>query len=683
MDNKCICPLPSGLLQCISFGLFLSCIWVVHSPTAKAQEVDSVATNSPIDSLAYANPRTQIITAEEIAQAGLSRLSDLFVLIDDWMGTSVEGYSWQSSANGLASYQEAAWTLLIDGQPVNLFILNAQNINTAPISIHEISYVEAINTPTFVAGNLYQGGVLHIHTHNPDEGASIKASITAGNEVGDPGPYRYTPYSTPNIDRIGPTLQGAASYAASGWHIRVQGKVDEHHATDERIRERVQTLYQGEKAPRLLLSSTSVDIGTTGQAGNHRVTAGFSRFQDLYFFEPIGLENPMDHRFYQIGARGDFSPGKPSGISYRLSYTSSSLDPRESKGGLNLDWRQNQFRGQYEVRFGTSSLRGALGLNTDYLQSFSEYTLADARLPLNRAYGDFFFRYQNVWEQRVMAYITQVKGVHGFGVLATLTARPTPAHTLSFVGSVVRQPYAETNRLWYWIRQGYDFLGDQGIDVSLPAVFNTSTTFLGDLSWRYRPSDQFSLTLAGSVRRFNDLTLAAYSFRYDSLTTGFNTETAVRSPVFGRLTKGSAAIQFRLSPSLDQRVYYAYQRFPSADGTYWQAWQNQPWHRFSYTLRFTPLERLSLYARVTYTSKTEWPDYFEAADVSQGRYEAQLPGVWLLDLSARKRLWRDHLQLNLAFRNLLNKSIRTHPAGAATNMVFQVQLQFYFNSQRP
>ena len=78
------------------------------------------------------SPGVQIITADDIAQAGLARLSDLFMLLDDWHATSVEGYAFDVSANGLAAAQEAAWLVLVDGNPVDLRILNAQNLNTLP-----------------------------------------------------------------------------------------------------------------------------------------------------------------------------------------------------------------------------------------------------------------------------------------------------------------------------------------------------------------------------------------------------------------------------------------------------------------------------------------------------------------------------------------------------------------------
>ncbi len=630
---------------------------------------------------AEAPPGTRILTADDIEQAGVARLSDLFRLLDDWYGVSVEGFAWDVSANALAPLQEPSWLLLVDHQPVDLRMLDAQNVNLLPISPAEIAYVEVVNAPTMVSGVFAQAGVLHLHTRTPAAGAALRGTFSARNEVGDPGPYRYTDFATPNIDRIGPTAQGAASFGGAGWHARVHGVADEHHATDERIRQRVLTLYRGEKAPRLLLAGGGLDLGATGRLGRHRLFAAATRFQDLRFFEPLGLEAPTDHYLYHVGLGGDFWPGQPAGLSYRLSYTVHDLDLRSNRDGLDFNWRQNAFRSHYEVRAGTDRVRGALGLSYDLIEGFTGVELGDPRLILPRAYGRVAFLADPRWQPELTAYVSRAKGQLGYGALATVRVFPAPAQALTLTGSVARQPYAERNRLWYWVTRGYNFFDVRGLDVALPTGFAASTTYTADLAWRLQPSDGFSLTLSAGYRRFDDLTLAAYAFGFDSLSTALPAATSVQGGVSGQATKAGAEVRFRLLPSLEQRLHYAYVRYPAGDDVFFVAWRNQPWHRFSYTARFTPLDRLSLYARLAYRSETLWPAYETAAAASGGRYQAQLPGYWLLDLSAQKRFWGDRLGLSLSLRNFLNEAYRTHPAGAVTNMVFQVRLQAYFHTR--
>ncbi|NBC17074.1 MAG: hypothetical protein GVY18_07135, partial [Bacteroidetes bacterium] len=190
-------------------------------------------------------PGVRVLSAEEVRQAGITRLGDLFRLLDDWDAATIDGYTWQAAAAGLAPLQTSTWTLLVDGQPVDLGLLDAPVLDMLPLPLSEIAYVEVISRPAFVAGMMAPAGTIHLHTRDPAGGLGLKGTVSAANEVGDPGPYRYTDFATPNIDRIGPTYEAAAFVADSTAHVRAFLKADEHHATDEQIEQRVRTLFPG------------------------------------------------------------------------------------------------------------------------------------------------------------------------------------------------------------------------------------------------------------------------------------------------------------------------------------------------------------------------------------------------------------------------------------------------------
>ena len=638
--------------------------------------------------LAYAQPAeappgVQIITAEEIAQAGITRLSDLFALLDGWYATSVEGFAWDASAGGLASAQEAAWTLLVDGQPVDLTALDAQNINRLPLAPSAIEYVEAIRVPAVVAGVLARGGVLHLHTRRPEAGVGVQASFAAGNEVGDPGPFRYTAFSSPNIDRIGPTFRGRVAASGRQWHVRAHGLADEFHATDTRIVRRVRSLYFGEKAPRLLQAGAGLDAAVVNTpVGTHRVFAAFSRLQDLPFYEPLGREAPTDVRLYHAGLAGSFFPESRAGLRYRISYTINDLDPRVNTGRLDFNWRQNALRGHYEVYAATRRLDGALGLSFEQIESFTGGPLTDPTVQIPRAYGRLAFTAKPRVRPSLTAYVSRAEGAAGFGVLGTLALHPHPQHHIQLHVAAMRTPYAAENRWWFWVPRGYSFFQNRGVALSLPGSFAAATRYTADAAWRVRFDDRTTLTFSGALRRLDDLTLARYDFAYDSLTTALDARTAVQGGLSGRVLSAGAELRVKLLPSLEHRFHYTYLRYPTDDDAFFEAWRSQPWHRLRYTVRYTPLDRLSLYARLAYTSETFWPAYNVAARDGGGLYESRLPGFWLLDLSAQKRFWRDHFAVSLSLRNFLNEPYRTHPAGAVTQMVFEVRLQAYLHRGR-
>ena len=661
---------PIGLRSSIQYlrinALLLMLVGHVSTSTAHAQP-------------ALPSSSIQVILAEEIAQAGLVRLSDLFFLIDDWSSTSIDGYAVEATATGLSAAREVGWIILVNGTPVDLRILDAQNLNTLPVSLTEIEYVEVYNTPAFVNGVFAPAGLLHLHTRTPDHGAALRLEMGAGNEVGDPGPYRYTAFATPNIDRIGPTFQGAVSVADSNWHARLQFKLDEHHATDERISERVSTFYRGTKAPRLILSSVALDLSATGRFGLHGIFAGYSLFQDLLFFEPAGLETPLDHRFMHIGLQGDTDPGKSTGHSYRLSYATSEVASRVNSGNIDFDWLQSSYRAHYETRQSRGQIRGALGISLDGINSVTGTDLDDGVLSIPRLYGRFGYRRSERLSAQIIGHFARVKGQMGSGLLATVQYTPTPIQTITVTGSAARQPFKSSNNFWYWVSRGYTFSIDREIAIDVAEDYHASTIYTADVSWAIRPSDRFGLTITGGYRRFLDRTWASHQFQYDSLSSGFFTTTEVINNISGNVAKIKANLRIRLHPSFEQRFYYAYLGYPVTDSEFSHKMQTQPRHRLSYTLRFVPNSRLSLFARLVYRSETLWISFQQAALDSGGRYQADLPGLWQLNLSAMKRFWHDYLSVSLSLRNLLNTAARTHPAGAITNMAFHVRVQLYVN----
>jgi hypothetical protein len=56
--------------------------------------------------------------------------------------------------------------------------------------------------------------------------------------------------------------------------------------------------------------------------------------------------------------------------------------------------------------------------------------------------------------------------------------------------------------------------------------------------------------------------------------------------------------------------------------------------------------------------------------------------VVLVDLTAQKRLWRDHLRGSLSLRNALNAPYLAEPAGTRTFLTLFVQFQATFNTGR-
>jgi len=67
------------------------------------------------------NNKRKVINSDVIANSGITRLGDLFRLIDDWDVTTINGYHWYTSPNGLSPYQQQNWIVMLDDQRMDTY----------------------------------------------------------------------------------------------------------------------------------------------------------------------------------------------------------------------------------------------------------------------------------------------------------------------------------------------------------------------------------------------------------------------------------------------------------------------------------------------------------------------------------------------------------------------------------
>ena len=309
----------------------------------------------------WAQPDLQVFTAEDLAQAGVIRLGDIFALVDGWTANSTSGYSWDAAVVGTAPFGPASWKVFLDGNYMDLRLLNGQDINTLAISVTEVCRVEIHSRPAFIAGVFAPAGAIHVHACRPAPGISAAIFAGAGSQTGDPGPFKYTPMGGANVDRSGPVLQGRLAASDGSWSLQLQGRADEHHATDPRIRTRVHTLYVGEKDARIFHTSGRATLARAGNRSRHRLSAGTARSRDLAYYEVLALEVPANHQVLDAGLSGDFSVWPALQASYRLQAQRSELVTRPNPDSLDLDWLHEALRSYAALQFQRERISGQFG----------------------------------------------------------------------------------------------------------------------------------------------------------------------------------------------------------------------------------------------------------------------------------------------------------------------------------
>ncbi len=635
-----------------------SCLVLVLAPPAAIAQYD-----------------VQTLTAEDLVQAGVTRLGDIFALADGWTASSTAGYSWDASLAGSAPFDVPTWKLFLDGSPVDLRVLGGQDINTLPVSVSEICIVEFYTQPTILSGIFAASGAIDIHSCRPAPGISASVLAGAGSETGDPGPFKYTELGGPNVDRSGPILQGALAASNSSWHLRLQGRVDEHHATDERIRMRVHTLYDGEKDARIFHTSARAELGRWGRRARHRLTAGAARFEDLTYYEPLALEVPANHEYLRAGATGSYLFQNAAELRYRLNVEHSELATRPNPADVNLDWRQETLRLYTAVRRTSGRWRSEFGLGGRQMR------VGHLDVPprfVAASHGDVTLNIRPRAAARGMARIERGGPELAYAVSAELRLPAGAFQTIRLAVTLAQQVAAFERPLSYWITQGYDAARFDSAHISQPPVLRSASL---DASWEFRYTDQVRLALAGAIRRYRNLATAVYDARYNALTTGLDVSPGIRE-AWGHLARLAAELDFRPHESIALEAYGAYIYSWSQDALFLHASRRHPTYLAAITARFRPNARFSLFARLRYRGATDWPTYRHAAREAPAFYASALPIATILDLTVQKRFWRHHMRMGASLRNLLDRTYLTHPAGGRARLAVHFFAHFFVGRDR-
>lgn len=675
-------------------------IWICGSAPGVAQDRDSTAAIAhppPSDCTQFYG--SEVLTRDEIMAGGLARLSDILHWADRWHSATIDGYTWHAQTSGLSPLSNPRWDVIIDGIPADIGLFGTQSLDALPINIGDIECVEFVARPHAAAGELRQNGAIHLRTRRPDAGATIGGSVSALNEVNDPGPFSYTPLASRNVDRIGPIGTGAIEVRSRGQFARLSAKVDEFHFTDEQVDLRAKVLYNADSKPRIYTRAIAFSAGSDSRWGSHRLLAGRSETNDLLFFETFGAEIPSKRRLEFAGASGSFRIGGGE-LLYRGRYVSHELIERQNSADVDLDFQTRAISGGLAGRFGSEIARLTIGGSLDFVEALTNQIISDTLTMITRVYGRADTRIGGRVEASIFGSWMQVDDRPGISVSPSVRVTYYADHWVGAGASFARRALAMDASLWRWTQFGY-MLPEYPVvedDVPLPEEegqaddlptgridhfdeWPAPRLFTTDLEFGGRVPIGIDYLVGGYFRRSLGDYLAAHDIEATEDSTGFRTNTTLVNYLWGDLIGFHASVGLRLLPGFSQRISFVAESVQSAHPLFAQSQARVPSQRLAFTVTYAPNDRFSLLARARYQASSTWSEYQHASFTSEGFYQWVLPPQVLLDIAATKRFWRDHIVANVSVRNLLNEPYRAHPAGAIFNMSFHFALRVSFNSE--
>ena len=241
-------------------------------------------------SLIFTQEPDQIITQKDFQTFGIKRLSDMVSLIHQFQSSSIDGFDYhQSSFSGRSD----GFVVFINNKHINIDIFGSKNLEYLPITLREIDFLEIYTDHVTINGIYASDGVLHFHTKKIEKKLSLQIRSAIYNEIGDPGPYRYTKKDSPNIDHNGPDLTTGLSYKLDSINFKLSHTFIEHRPLDGRLQKEYSRVKLIDDWPDILFNKTQLSMNWHNHSSSFELNFSNIKQHHFQFFPALGNELPL------------------------------------------------------------------------------------------------------------------------------------------------------------------------------------------------------------------------------------------------------------------------------------------------------------------------------------------------------------------------------------------------------
>ncbi len=648
-----------------------------------------------------ASARRVVLTRVELEAAAVTRLSDALQLMDAWTPASNDGYTWMPTPRALTLPRSTAWSVVLNGQLLDLPVFDATHLELVPVSLAEIDSIvfddEVDRSSTGVSWESANARV-EIYAARASQGWTVGATASGGNEIGDPGPYRYTALATPNVDAIGADASLWVARGARDWYASVSGTMMQSPYSDPAMRvqtiDALDTLRPGASVPEpsgptswfyeptwpaVLRLSAGARAGVRAAGGWHEAMVAIADARRYFHYsEPFGSDVPTDQRFVLGGATGSIAAGSRTRIGYRALASEKQLTDQDDVLAFDYDWSSHHTAGAIDLTHDRGRARAVVfagveerRVETGDVLSDNEDTFLRAGARIGRAFG-----------RASRAELELATTSDGDDAATSAHARVrwvVRADDTLYVRVAYRERlFTENDDLWLWSERGYDLLERQGVSYSIDGPIDRTSVACFDLGWS-------SSGLLGGVelnvgaRRFDDAYVATQAFTYDAATCSFESPTRVVTGQTGHVGTVEAKLYHALGAQSGGVFAWDYIEEFDSDAAFGAMWQTVPRHRLRYTVWARPRPTWGFWARVCHFSPTFWSDYAgidgSTCDVDGilVTYDSHVDGSTFVDAMVQHGTWGQRLWVDVIARNLFDAEVRYHPAGASFDLTLLVQ----------
>ncbi|PKL88052.1 MAG: hypothetical protein CVV23_12165 [Ignavibacteriae bacterium HGW-Ignavibacteriae-2] len=637
----------------------------------------SVFLFAEISAQSYDNLNSEIFTSEDIKSSGIITLNDIFDLSIRWNKSTINGYSNRASGNLLSTFQRQNFLVLVNGQKIELNFLDEQNLDILPFTIDQIDTVIFVNTPRNYKGFFTEKGLIEFILITPSKGFSISAMESIGNKVGDPGPYAYTQYNTPNIDKLGFLTGVSVKTKGENWSLNSNLKYFENFVTDGAIKNRISLLSDKQKE-RLL--GTNLDLSYNFWGGSHKLLFAYSEDADFFFFPPFGNEVPSKRFFRHVGFSGNIPVSNSLLYAYSIIKSINDLGRLDKENVLGFNLKINSTHINSSLHFSKNNFNSAIGINFDKYDANKSGLNNDLLVNQVKLFFDLNFNFNSGISQFLGITLQKSGGTNTSKGYFITQWNFLSKHSLLLSASLSARDVSEDLNYFTWATPESPIFENTEIDYVDFELNKPLKTYTLDFTYGFQENKNTKFSIGGFLRNFKNFYIEDYVYNFygnDKLLKPFG-EIAHNQ----KLTAAGVNFQayFIFPANITNKIDYMYQKYLSGTESIINEWEKFPRHKIVYQLNIRPAENFGLGLKLTYLSETFWNEYIYLETQSNSFYNYRLDEKLLLDLSIQKSFWQNKIWTNILFKNIFNQKEYYNPIGVNLGLRFYLIVQLKLNS---
>lgn len=617
-----------------------------------------------------------VYTKQELLQRGIYRPSDVVHLLPGWYSYSTDGYTRIMSNHSYNYYPGQHWAILINEQPINPLFYEGLSLNDFPLDIHQVDSI-VISDSYLTADHVLLQNVVRFFTSRPlNPSVTAIGSASLGNEINDPGPFKYTSLNSPNIDRLGPDVSFGLTSQKSPFLIQGIINHKEHPLSDQNVLRRTELVHdKNDHSPRIINTSSLLNLEFSKKRNSLALQALRSHVHGFPFLNAYEQEAPLTTSFNDVIMSMN-TRNRITSIRSEFQWSSRNIQVRPNDLFVDTVFYHQALRHSLSFTSNHPSFMYALGY-----QFWSHHNTRNLRIkPIERHQTAIsFLQHLAYTGDRWSAHLSTNLMYQSTNLKPMIEAQLSLLDIASLkIGYATEPPIQSiSDDLRTMSPRSKDFTGLS--HIRLTSIENTPTKDLKrfTLQLNVQPYQHTNHAIGAKLIYNEDGKPLAYLWNTITRFTSSGLVPEIQGKTFSMV--------FWHKSTFLQKLHFSshYQRFVFLNGStgFKTRTLEIPEHRAVNALIFSPTPSFSISILQLWQSKTFW-NLEHQRDKGSVPFSHKLTSPLDIRANIHKTLFNDRYYVALGFNNILNKPIIEHPIGAQSDMIFELRTGLQLTSFR-